>query len=214
MKLYSSNLPWALLFAALLLDLLVQNLIPRLFLGKDIRRLPPSDLLAPDSRTRPFFCAWTGVFCATAALISATMFETFLPISFGWCVPLLTGCMLFVTFLAVAAFSPKEGERKRGGKLKNAQFYQDTANAAPFMLLLVTLPLGVLLLMDGRVFTGVFSLVCFVVQLFCAVAYLLGKRERYARGIFAQSGLWIRQATLFGYLPLCALALLIFSISR
>ena len=207
MKLYPSNLPWILLLASLLLELLFQNLLPRLLFGQDLRRDLPSALLAPDSRTRPLFCGWTGIFCVASAFTGVTIFESFLPVSFGWCVPLLTGYALFVTFLAVAAFSPKEGERKRGGKLRNAQFHQDTANAAPFMLLLVTLPLGVLLLLDGRVFPGIVSLVCFAAQTFCAAAFLLGKKPRFAGGVLAQPGLWIRQAALFGYLPLCALAL-------
>ena len=207
MKLYSSNLPWILLLVSLLLDLLFQNLFPRLFCGQELRRDPPSALLAPDSRYRPIFCCWTGIFCVASAFAAITLFESFLPVSFGWCVPLLTGYALFVTFLAVTAFSPREGERKRGGKLRNAQFHQDTANAAPFMLLLVTLPLGVLLLLDGRVLPGVISLVCFAPQTFCAVAYVLGKKPRYSNRVFAQPGLWVRLAALFGYLPLCAFAL-------
>ena len=207
MKVFASSLPWILLISSLLLDLLFQNLLPRLLARQNLRKELPSALLAPSCRLRPVLCAWTGVFSVASAFLASTLLEAFLSVSGGWSAVLTVGYALFAIFLAIAAFSPQEGERKRGGRLRNPKFHQDTASAAPFMLIPSVLALGILLILDGKIWMGVFSLLCCAAELFGLAAYLLASRPRFRDTWMAQRGLWLRLAMLFGYLHFCLLAL-------
>ena len=196
---------WYFLLAATGLDLLLPFLLAPFYPGYSHRRQVMSVLGSPESPVRWVYRVWL---VALGLLLCAATPDLWA--AFGNRSPVLTG--LLIAVLCVFAL----GAGVLAGLFSvNADKAVETAasrihgvGSVLGFLALAFAPLLVALLAfrDGAGGAGVFSLICFALDVCCFTLFVMADKEAWRGTRLAQEGTWQRLALLFMYLPLAVLA--------
>ena len=178
---------WYFLLAAAGLDLLLPFLLAPFYPGYSHRRQVMSVLGSPESPVRWVYRVWL---VALGLLLCAATPDLWA--AFGNRSPVLTGLLIVNADKAVeTAASRIHGVGSVLGFL-----------ALAFAPLLVAL----LAFRDGAGGAGVFSLICFALDVCCFTLFVMADKEAWRGTRLAQEGTWQRLTLLFMYLPLAVLA--------
>ena len=196
---------WYFLLAAAGLDLLLPFLLAPFYPGYSHRRQVMSVLGSPESPVRWVYRVWL---VALGLLLCAATPDLWA--AFGNRSPVLTG--LLIAVLCVFAL----GAGVLAGLFSvNADKAVETAasrihgvGSVLGFLALAFAPLLVALLAfrDGAGGAGVFSLICFALDVCCFTLFVMADKEAWRGTRLAQEGTWQRLTLLFMYLPLAVLA--------
>ena len=196
---------WYFLLAAAGLDLLLPFLLAPFYPGSSHRRQVMSVLGSPESPVRWVYRVWL---VALGLLLCAATPDLWA--AFGNRSPVLTG--LLIAVLCVFAL----GAGVLAGLFSvNADKAVETAasrihgvGSVLGFLALAFAPLLVALLAfrDGAGGAGVFSLICFALDVCCFTLFVMADKEAWRGTRLAQEGTWQRLTLLFIYLPLAVLA--------
>lgn len=196
---------WYFLLAAAGLDLLLPFLLAPFYPGYSNRRQVMSVLGSPESPVRWVYRVWL---VALGLLLCAATPDLWA--AFGNRSPVLTG--LLIAVLCVFAL----GAGVLAGLFSvNADKAVETAasrihgvGSVLGFLALAFAPLLVALLAfrDGAGGAGVFSLICFALDVCCFTLFVMADKEAWRGTRLAQEGTWQRLTLLFMYLPLAVLA--------
>lgn len=192
---------WYALLIAVIGDLLVSSILSLFYKEYNILKMSISALGNPHSLVRVQFNIWM--------FIEGVLFLTALPAIYkqyystsGWIT------IILISFIAVfgigaciftAFFSVNETKNK----VTTASKIHGAGSALGFMLFLfVPLLIAVLSLKNSETVTGGIGIICFILSLVFFVMFVMSDKEKFAKTVISNEGLWQRLNLIFMYLPL------------
>lgn len=196
---------WYALIAAMAGDILVSLILPLFCKGYSITKMSISALGNPNSPVRLPFNIWM--------LIEGLLFLAAIPALYGLYSSVSKGLavtmVIFVAVFAIGAciftcfFSVNESK----DVVTAASKIHGAASVIGFMLfLIVPLFVAILSFKSGEKFTGIASVVCFVLALVFFVLFVMSDKEEFSKTVIASEGLWQRLNLVFMYMPLVIVA--------
>lgn len=197
---------WHALVIAMIGDVLISLVLPRLYKEYSITKMSISALGNPQSPVRIPFNIWMLIEGLLFLAAIPALYILFHPVSVG-----LTNTMnIFIVVFAIGAciftcfFSVNESR----DIVTTASKIHGIGSVVGFMLFLfVPLLVAILSFKNKDTGIGVVSIVCFIIALVFFVLFVMSDKPEFANTLINNEGLWERLNLIFMYLPLLVVSI-------